>query len=58
MDIVKEGAREQVELLEEYNKINDLFGLPEYYEDSDKMEELMKKQGDLQDKIDAVMLGI
>ena len=53
MDIVKEGAKDQVELLEEYNKINDLFGLPEYYEDSDKMEELMKKQGDLQDKIDA-----
>ena len=53
MDIVKEGAKEQVELLEDYNKINDLFGLPEYYEDPDKMEELMKKQGDLQDKIDA-----
>lgn len=53
MDIVKEGAKEQVELLEEYNKINDLFGLPEYYEDADKMEELMKKQGNLQDKIDA-----
>ena len=53
MDIVKEGAKYQVELLEEYNKINDLFGLPEYYEDADKMEELMKKQGDLQDKIDA-----
>ena len=53
MDIVKEGVKAQVELLEEYNKINDLFGLPEYYEDADKMEELMKKQGDLQDKIDA-----
>ena len=53
MDIVKEGAKEQVELLEEYNKINDLFGLPEYYEDADKMEELMKKQGNFQDKIDA-----
>lgn len=53
MDIVKEGAKYQVELLEEYNKINDLFGLPDYYEDADKMEELMKKQGDLQDKIDA-----
>ena len=53
MDIVKEGAKEQVELLEEYNKINDLFGLPEYYEDSDKMEKLMKKQGSLQDQIDA-----
>jgi len=53
IDIVKEGAKEQVELLQEYNNINDLFGLPEYYEDADKMEELMKKQGDLQDKIDA-----
>ena len=53
MDIVKEGAKEQVELLEEYNKINDLFGLPEYYEDADKMEKLMKKQGNLQDQIDA-----
>jgi len=53
MDIVKEGAREQVELLEEYNKINDFFGLPEYYEDADKMEQLMKKQGSLQDQIDA-----
>ena len=52
MDIVKEGAKEQVELLEEYNKINDLFGLPEY-EDEDKMEKLMKKQGSLQDQIDA-----
>ena len=53
IDIVKEGAKEQVELLEEYNKINDLFGLPEYYEDADKMEQLMKKQGSLQDQIDA-----
>ena len=53
MDIVKEGAKEQVELLEEYNKINDLFGLPEYYEDADKMEKLMKNQGILQDQIDA-----
>ena len=53
IDIVKEGVKEQVDLLEQYNKINDLFGLPEYYEDIDKMEDLMKKQGDLQDKIDA-----
>ena len=51
MDIVKEGVKEQVDLFKQYNKINDLFGLPEYYEDIDKMEDLMKKQGDLQDKI-------
>ena len=53
MDIVKEGAKEQVELLEEYNKVNELFGLPEYYENAEKMEELVKKQGDLQERIDA-----
>ena len=41
MDIVKEGAGEAVELLTEYNKINDLFGLPEYYEDADKMQKLI-----------------
>ena len=54
MDIVKEGAGEAVELLNEYNKINDLFGLPEYYEDADKMEKLMARQGSVQDKIDAI----
>jgi len=53
IDIVKEGVKEVVEVLDEYNKINDMFGLPEVYEDSDKMEELMNKQAKLQDKIDA-----
>ena len=54
MDIVKEGAGEAVELLTEYNKINDLFGLPEYYEDAEKMQKLMDKQAKIQDKIDAI----
>lgn len=53
MDIVKEGAAETVAVLDEYNKINDMFGLPEVYEHPDKMEELMAKQAELQDKIDA-----
>jgi ATP-binding cassette ChvD family protein len=53
MDIVKEGAAETVAVLDEYNKINNMFGLPEVYENSDKMEELMAKQAELQDKIDA-----
>jgi sulfate-transporting ATPase len=53
MEIVKEGAAETVALLDEYNKINDLFGLPEYYEDADKMEKLMARQAEVQDKIDA-----
>ncbi|MEZ4857982.1 MAG: energy-dependent translational throttle protein EttA [Flavobacteriaceae bacterium] len=53
IDIVKEGAQEVVDILDEYNKINDMFGLPEVYENPDKMQELMDKQAKLQDKIDA-----
>ena len=54
IDIVKEGMSESVDVLAEYNAINDAFGLPENYEDSDKMETLMKQQGVLQDKIEAL----
>lgn len=53
IEIVKEGVQEVVDVLDEYNKINDMFGLPEVYEDADKMQELMDKQAKLQDKIDA-----
>ena len=40
--------------LDEYNKINDLFGLEENYSDPDKMDKLMDRQAALQDKIDAL----
>ncbi|HKX87013.1 MAG TPA: energy-dependent translational throttle protein EttA [Flavobacterium sp.] len=53
IEIVREGAAEAVALLEEFNKINDQFGLPEVYEDADKMQKLMDRQAELQDKIDA-----
>ena len=53
IEIVKEGVQEVVDVLDEYNKINDMFGLPEVYENADKMQELMDKQAKLQDKIDA-----
>ncbi|EKF56070.1 ABC transporter ATP-binding protein [Galbibacter marinus] len=53
IDIVKEGVSETVGILDEYNKINDMFGLPEVYEDADKMQKLMDRQAELQDKIDA-----
>ncbi len=53
MEVVKEGAKEIVDVLEEYNKINDDFGLPEVYENPDKMDKLMSRQAILQDKIDA-----
>ncbi|ABQ05937.1 MULTISPECIES: energy-dependent translational throttle protein EttA [Flavobacterium] len=54
IEIVREGAAETMAVLEEYNQINDLFGLPEYYEDQDKMDKLMDRQAALQDKIDAL----
>ena len=53
LDIVKEGAAETVAVLDEYNRINDQFGLPEVYENPDKMEQLMARQAVLQDQIDA-----
>lgn len=54
LEVVREGAGEITALLEEYEKINNDFGLPEVYENPDKMEKLMARQGELQDKIDAV----
>ena len=54
IEIVREGASEITAILDEYNSINDQFGLPEVYENPDKMEKLMNRQAVLQDKIDAV----
>ena len=53
MEIVREGASEIVTILDEYNKINDMFGLEEVYSDPDRMEKLMNRQAELQDQIDA-----
>jgi energy-dependent translational throttle protein EttA len=53
IEIVREGAAETVAILDEYNKINDMFGLEEVYSDPDKMDKLMNRQAELQDKIDA-----
>ena len=53
LDVVKEGAAATVAILDEYNSINDQFALPEVYENSDKMQELMDRQAQLQDQIDA-----
>ncbi|WP_298317047.1 energy-dependent translational throttle protein EttA [uncultured Aquimarina sp.] len=53
LEVVKEGAAEMVAILDEYNKINDMFGLEEVYSDADKMQKLMDRQAVLQDQIDA-----
>ncbi|CAM4031394.1 energy-dependent translational throttle protein EttA [Flavobacterium sinopsychrotolerans] len=54
IEIVREGVAETMAVLDEFNKINDSFGLPEVYENADKMEQLMDRQALLQDKIDAL----
>lgn len=54
IEVVREGVAETMKLLEEFNHINDLFGLEENYSDPDKMQKLMDKQAELQDKIDAL----
>ena len=51
--IVEEGVADVVAALAEYEAINQKFGLPEYYEDADKMNELFARQGELQDVLDA-----
>ncbi|WP_431157654.1 energy-dependent translational throttle protein EttA [Winogradskyella poriferorum] len=53
LEVVKEGVSEIVAVLDEYNSINDQFGLEEVYSDPDKMEKLMNRQAELQDQIDA-----
>ena len=53
LEIVKEGVAKTVAILDEYNSINDQFALPEVYENADKMQQLMDRQAQLQDEIDA-----
>lgn len=53
IEVVKEGVQEVVDVLDEYNKINEMFAMPEVYENPSKMDELMDKQAKLQDQIDA-----
>ena len=52
-EIVQEGVQNVVDALAEYEEINQKFGLPEYYENEDKMNELFARQGELQDILDA-----
>ena len=53
IDIVREGVKPVMDLLAEYEDINLKFGLPEYYENEDKMNGLFARQAELQDKLDA-----
>ena len=52
-EVVQEGVQPILDLLAEYEKVNESFGDPEVLEDPDKMEALMARQAELQDHIDA-----
>ena len=52
-EVVMEGVQSIVDTLAEYEEMNNKFGLPEYYEDSEKMDALFARQAELQDIIDA-----
>ena len=53
LEIVKEGVQSVVDSLAEYEEINNKFGLPEYYESEERMNELFARQAELQDVLDA-----
>ena len=53
LELVKEGVQEVVDALEEYEEINMKFGLPEYYENEDKMNELFARQAEVQGILDS-----
>ena len=52
-EVVQEGVQHVVDTLKEFEEINLKFGLPEYYEDPEKMDKLFARQAELQDIIDA-----
>ncbi|MBL0189974.1 MAG: energy-dependent translational throttle protein EttA [Saprospiraceae bacterium] len=54
IDIVREGVQGTMDLINEYNAINDAMGLEENYSDPDKIDKLINKQGELGDRIDAI----
>ena len=53
IEIVREGVQPIMDLLKEYEQVNEKFADPEVLEDPDKMQKLIDRQGVLQDKIEA-----
>ncbi len=53
IDIVREGVKPTMDLLAEFEKVNEAFGDPDVLEDPDKMDALIARQAELQDALDA-----
>jgi len=52
LEVVREGAQEHVNILKEYEEVNNKFAEPEYLDDPDKMDKLINRQAYLQEQID------
>ena len=53
LEVVKEGVEPVMNLLKEYDEVNNAFADPEVLENPDKMDALINRQAELQDKLDA-----
>ncbi len=53
IEVVREGVQPIMDLLAEFDKVNEAFGDPDVLEDPDKMDALIARQAELQDKLDA-----
>jgi sulfate-transporting ATPase len=56
LEVVREGAQEQVNILKEYDEVNNKFAEEEYLNDPDKMDKLINRQAYLQEQIDQLDL--
>ena len=52
-EVVQEGVQPVLDLLKEYDEVNNAFADPEVLENPDKMDALINRQAELQDKLDA-----
>jgi len=53
IEVVREGVQPTMDLLAEFDKVNEAFADPDVLEDPDKMNALIERQAELQDKLDA-----
>ncbi|MDE6866907.1 MAG: energy-dependent translational throttle protein EttA, partial [Muribaculaceae bacterium] len=53
LEVVREGAQHVFDLLKEYDEVNEAFADPEVLENPEKMDALIARQAEIQDKLDA-----
>ena len=54
IEVVREGVQPVMDLLTEFDQVNEAFGDPDVLDDPDKMDALIARQAELQDKLDAM----